>query len=172
MLRKACLLLYYALAVHLPESDRPMSFGAKRLRRFLAVRIFPRTGSGINVEKGAYFGSGKEIEIGDNSGIGIGARVQGPLVIGRDVMMGPEVMIYTKNHRIDRTDIPMIRQGETEPEPVVIGDDVWIGARAIILPGVSIGQGAVVAAGAVVAKDVPPYAVVGGVPAKVLKERR
>jgi len=86
-------------------------------------------------------------------------------------MMGPDVMIYTQNHRFDRIDIPMIEQGNTEPKPVVIEDDVWIAARSIILPGVTIGKGAVIAAGAVVTKDVPPYTVVGGVPARKIKLR-
>ena len=67
--------------------------------------------------------------------------------------------------------IPMMEQGSTEPAPVVIGDDVWIGRRAIIMPGVRIGNGCVIGAGAVVTKDVPPYCVVGGVPAKIIKKR-
>lgn len=86
-------------------------------------------------------------------------------------MMGPEVTILTHTHRIDRTDIPMGQQGSMVSE-VVIGDDVWIGMRAIILPGVRIGSGAVIGAGAVVTKDVPDYAVVGGVPARVIRYRK
>lgn len=62
-------------------------------------------------------------------------------------------------------------QGDSEPKPIVIGDDVWIGARSIILKGVHIGKGAVIAAGAVVSRDVPEYAIVGGVPARVIKYR-
>ena len=87
-------------------------------------------------------------------------------------MMGPDVMIYTKNHNTERTDIPMIEQGNTQPRKVTIGDDVWIGARAIILPGVTIGQGSIVAAGSVVTKDVEPFSVVGGNPARVIKVRK
>lgn len=86
-------------------------------------------------------------------------------------MMGPEVTILTHTHRIDRTDIPMGQQGSMVCE-VVIGDDVWIGMRSIILPGVRIGSGAVIGAGAVVTKDVPNYAVVGGVPARVIRYRK
>ncbi len=171
MIRKICLLLYYALAVHLPESDRPFSFGAKKVRGLLVKRIFKKTGRNINVEKGVYFGNGNGIEIDDNAGIGIRARIQGPLKIGKNVMMGPEVFVYTRNHRIDRIDIPMIQQGETKPKPVVIEEDVWIGARCIILPGVTLGKGSVVAAGSVVTRDVRPYTVVGGVPARLLRER-
>lgn len=97
--------------------------------------------------------------------------MHGPLRIGDNVMMGPEVTILTHTHRIDRTDIPMGKQGSMVSE-VIIGDDVWIGMRAIILPGVRIGSGVVIGAGAVVTKDVPDYAVVGGVPARVIRYRK
>lgn len=86
-------------------------------------------------------------------------------------MMGPDVIIITGNHEFNRIDIPMRDQGETRPESVVIDDDVWIGTRSIILPGVHIEKGAIIGAGAVVTKDVPEYAVVGGNPAKVIKYR-
>lgn len=86
-------------------------------------------------------------------------------------MMGPDVAILTHTHRINRTDIPMGQQGSLVKE-VIIGDDVWIGMRSIIMPGVRVGNGAVIGAGAVVTKDVPDYAIVGGVPAKVLKYRK
>lgn len=86
-------------------------------------------------------------------------------------MMGPDVMIFHGDHEMSRRDIPMRLQGDSVSKPVVIGDDVWIGARSIILKGVHIGKGAVIAAGAVVTKDVPEYAIVGGVPAKVIKYR-
>jgi maltose O-acetyltransferase len=85
--------------------------------------------------------------------------------------MGPEVVIRTNNHRFDRTDIPMRIQGFSEEKPVFIGDDVWIGQRAIILPGVRVGDHAIVGAGAVVTKDVPKGAIVGGNPARVLRMR-
>ena len=87
-------------------------------------------------------------------------------------MMGPECMIYTSNHGMDRTDIPMWKQQSTEVEPVVIGNDVWIGARVIILPGVHIGDGCVIGAGSVVTKDVEEYTVVAGNPAKFIRKRK
>ena len=86
-------------------------------------------------------------------------------------MMGTDVTVITRNHRFDRIDIPMMRQGFEEEKPVYIGDDVWIGDRVIILPGVHVGNGCVIAAGSVVTKDVAPYTVVGGVPAHFIKER-
>lgn len=165
-----CLFLYYLFARHLPGSDLPYSFGSKQIRRFLCKRIFKSAGKNINIEHGVFFASGRDIEIGDNSGLGLNARVTGPLKIGNDVMMGPDVMIFTQNHETSRLDIPMRLQ--TAPKKgVVIEDDVWIAARVIILPGVTIHKGAIIGAGAIVTKDVPEYAVVGGNPARVIKYR-
>ncbi len=87
-------------------------------------------------------------------------------------MMGPDVVIFTMNHRADRTDIHMGAQGMTEKRKVIIGNDVWIGQRVMIMPGVTIGDGCIIAAGAVVTKDIPPYSIAGGVPARVLKSRK
>ena len=85
--------------------------------------------------------------------------------------MGTDVTIITRNHRFDRTDIPMMEQGFEEERPVYIGNDVWIGDRALILPGVHIGDGSIIAAGAVVTKDVSPYSIVAGVPARKIRDR-
>lgn len=163
-------MFYYFFARHLPSSSAPYSLGARKIRMFFCRRIFKKAGKNLDIEHGAFFGSGEEIEIGDNSGLGLNCRVNGPLKIGRDVMMGPDVMIFTQNHANDRLDIPMNLQ--TAPKvPVEIGDDVWIAARVIILPGIKVGNGAIIGAGAVVTKDVPEYAVVGGNPARILKYR-
>lgn len=167
-----CLVLYYGIAKKMPESDSRISFGAKGFRAMLCKGIFESVGEGINIEKNVFFGKGVDITIGDKSGLGLNARVQGPLHIGKDVMMGPDVMIYTRNHETSSLDRPMNQQGVTNPQKVVIEDDVWIGARAIILPGVTIGNGSIIAAGSVVTKDVKPYEIVGGVPAKLIKNRK
>ncbi len=86
-------------------------------------------------------------------------------------MMGPEVHIYATSHGYTDTGRPMRLQGYTPPRPVVIEDDVWIGTRAIILPGVRVGAGSIIGAGAVVTKSVPPYSIVAGNPARVVKSR-
>ena len=85
--------------------------------------------------------------------------------------MGTDVTIITRNHRFDRTDIPMMEQGFEEERPVYIGNDVWIGDRVLILPGVHIGDGSIIAAGAVVTKDVPLYSIAAGVPARKIRDR-
>ena len=86
-------------------------------------------------------------------------------------MMGPDVMIFALGHETARTDIPMIDQGFIAPKPVAIHDDVWIGARVIILPGVTIGRGSVLGAGAVITREVPEYCIVAGNPAKIVGRR-
>jgi len=165
------LIVYYSFAKHLPSSAHKFGLWALPVRRFICRRIFKYAGKNINVEKGAYFGDGSEIEIGNYSGIGVNCMICGPVKIGNDVMIGPDVIILTQNHKFDRFNIPMWQQGLYSPEPVVISDDVWIGARVIILPGIHIGNGAIVGAGAVVTKDVAEYAIAGGNPAKVIKFR-
>jgi len=94
-------------------------------------------------------------------------RANGGLRIGSRVMIASHVVITTRSHPID-----LPRYAITEDAPIDIGDDVWIGAGAVILPGVSIGAGAVVAAGAVVSESVAPYTVVAGVPARVIRQVR
>lgn len=90
-----------------------------------------------------------------------------PIQIGENVSIGPQAMIITGAHHVgDESN----RCSELEPKAIMIGDGVWLGARCIVLPGVSIGRGAVVAAGAVVTKDVPNNTMVAGVPARVIKE--
>lgn len=165
--------LYYAVLKHLPATDNhlPIRNLVRKMRSICAGVLFDYRGKNINVEKGADFGTGAGISIGNNSNLGINCKVRGPLTIGEDVMMGPNVIIITSSHRHDDVNTHMIFQGNTPPEPVIIEDDCWIGFNVIILPGVKIGKGSIVAAGAVVTKSFPPYSVIGGVPAKVIKSR-
>jgi maltose O-acetyltransferase len=163
-------LLYYLVARHLPRSDFSYSFGAKHIRYWICKHLFLKCGKNVNIEHGADIGTGRHIEIGDNSGIGINCVVK-RATIGNDVMIGPDVVFITQNHKYDRLDIPMWRQGYDVGKPIVVEDDVWIGARVIILPGHRIGKGSILAAGAVVTHDVPEYAIVGGNPARIIKYR-
>lgn len=165
--KKILYLLYNITAKHLPKSGHMKI--AKKFRYFWAKRIVSFCGKNVNIEKNASFTP--ELKIGENSGVGINCEMNGNIAIGDNVMMGPEVVIYTTRHNTDRCDIIMIEQGMKEPLPVKIGNDVWIGRRVIILPGVTIGDGCVIGAGAVVTKDVPSYSVVAGVPAKIVKRR-
>ncbi|QHO90665.1 acetyltransferase [Actinomyces sp. 432] len=110
---------------------------------------------------------GRNIHIGRNVFINAGCcfQDQGGITIGDRVLIGHRVVLATLNHAE-----PVAERGTLLPAPISIGDDVWIGAGAVVCPGVSIGAGAIVAAGAVVTRDVPAGVVVGGVPARVLRE--
>lgn len=162
--------ILYLFAAHLPASFFWIDIGQKQIRALCGKLILAKCGRNVNIEKQAEFPS--SVELGDNSGIGIRAQLNGKVVIGKNVMMGPDVCIFARNHAYSRTDITMDRQGFAPEKPVIIEDDVWIGAKVIILPGVHIGTGAVIGAGAVVTKNVPDYAVVGGNPAHIIKMRK
>jgi acetyltransferase-like isoleucine patch superfamily enzyme len=158
-----------------------LGFAERFKRRFLMALYRPLFGSyGREFwfdPAGDYsFGN---IFVGDNVFLGrrpFLSATRAKIVIGNKVMFGPEVSIQGGNHR---TSLPGrfmadVKDDEKLPENdlgVVIEDDVWIGTRAILLHGVTVGRGAIVGAGAVVTKSVPPYAIVGGVPARVLKWR-
>lgn len=166
------LILYYGFAIYLPKSNRPYAFGLTKPIRYLVCKnIFEFCGKNVNIERCAYFGDGKGIFIGNNSGIGVNCKIQRNVKIGNYVMMGEDVIIITNTHKFDDCNIPMAMQG-FENLPVTIGDDVWIGSRVMILPGVKIGKGSIIGAGAVVSKDVPEYSIVGGVPAKLIRSRK
>lgn len=171
---KYLLLFFYLFFLkYLPATDNSIAVlrFVRILRSAVGKRILEGWGKNVNIEKGADFGTGSGIFLGNNSGLGINCKVRGPLVIGNNVMMGPDVLIFTSNHETKRTDIPMNKQGFSRLKQVTICDDVWIGARVIILPGVTIGEGSIIGAGAVVTKNIPPYSIAGGIPAKVLKSR-
>lgn len=162
-------LLYHPLAKHLPASYSSLHLGQKQLRAFCGRLMLAKCGTDVNIEPNATFSN--RVTLGDYSGIGSNAKIYGECHIGNYVMMGQDVTIITRNHAFDRTDIPMMQQGFDAERPVTIDDDVWIGDRVLILAGVHIGKGAIIGAGAVVTKDVPPYAIVGGNPAHIIRMR-
>ncbi len=168
--RKIGAVIYYTIGKHLPESSSGIKIGQRAFRAFCGKLMLKSCGKRVNIEHGAVFSA--RTALGDYSGIGVNARINGTCTIGDYVMMGADVTVITHNHAFDRTDIPMMHQGFEEERPVVIGNDVWIGDKVTILPGVNIGDGSIIGAGAVVTHDVPPYAIVGGVPAKVIRMRK
>lgn len=113
------------------------------------------------------------IRAGSGLSINTGALLdgRGGILIGDDVLIGPYVVINSSEHAHKQLDVPMTSVDHIMA-PVRIGNDVWIGANAVVTGGIEIGDGAVIAAGAVVTRDVPPYAIVGGVPATVIGDRR
>lgn len=164
------LVLYHGLARHLPASTMPFGSLWRKFRCWVCRPLFVYCGENVNIERGASIGL-RTVSIGSNSGIGINASVGDSTHIGSNVMMGPEVLILTQNHQTSRLDLPMVQQGFGPVTPVHIENDVWIGARAIILPGVRIGAGSVIGAGAVVSRNVSPAAIVVGNPARTVRYR-
>lgn len=165
------LVVYYTLANKLPNNNKYINWGV-RIRRFLINNIFFTVGKNVNIARNVYFGRGDKLSIGNNSGIGEGTYITllDKVIIGNDVMISPQVMILTGGHKTNDVDVLLRKQPQLKA-PVIIEDNVWIGSRAILLPGIRISTGSVIAAGAVVTKDVPPFSISGGVPAKVIKYR-
>lgn len=164
--------LYTLIGTHLPSAHCRIRFIGKFSKWFRGLcgkMILAKCGSNVNIYPKAEFSS--KVELGNNSDIGLRNRINGKVVIGDDVIMAPDVAIYTTNHNTQRIDIPIKYQGITEEKPVVIGDGTWVCSRVIILPGVTIGKDCVIAAGAVVTKDIPDYSVAAGNPAVVVKNR-
>ena len=173
-MKKVYLILYYIVAQHFPKSTTPLVGKLSKLfRRFLCSRIFAKAGKKLVVEKGVYFGNGKDIEVGFEVGFGKNFQCRNvKLTVGDYLMMGEDVLFQGGKHNFDTIEIPMGHQGGGGKTELIIGNDVWIGARVIVLPGCKkIGTGVIIGAGSVVTKDIPDYAIVGGNPAKILKTR-
>jgi acetyltransferase-like isoleucine patch superfamily enzyme len=126
------------------------------------------------LSRGCYLvaGTGVEIVLGPQTYLGHRCLLygHGGIRVWRDVLLANDVQLICGNHTFARRDVP-IRAQPTEERPIVIEDDVWLGASAIILGGVTVGQGSVVAAGAVVTHSLPPYSIARGVPAQIVGER-
>lgn len=141
-------------------------------RRFFYRLGGVKIGRGSAIHMGARFYNPWNIKIGKDSIVGEGVVLdgRGKLIIGDHVDIATEVMIYNAEHDVNAEHFAAVES--VTLEPVIIEDYVFIGARAIILPGVTVKKGAVVGAGAVVTKDVPAFTIVGGVPAKPIGERK
>ncbi|MBI9041327.1 DapH/DapD/GlmU-related protein [Lutibacter sp.] len=168
IIRKILYFFYISLFRFTAEIYRPYAIISPQLRQLLVKGFLNKCGKNVRVKRNADVSM--FMELGNYSELGTNCIIQSNTKIGDYVIMGPDVKIYTKNHGYSSLDIPIALQANEEKE-VVIGNDVWLGANVILTPGVNIGNHVIIAAGSVVTKDVPNYAIVGGVPAKVLKYR-
>jgi maltose O-acetyltransferase len=163
--------LYYLIVSHLPHSRYSILFNRIRvwyLRRILKIM---EGGEKTYFEHHIFIGGPGKVRFGRSCQINENTFIE-EADIGDFVMVAPNVAILSSTHNHDRTDIPMIFQGETTGRKVVIEDDVWLGRNVLVMPGVRIGKGSIVAAGAVVTRDIPMYSIVGGVPARIIRDRR
>jgi acetyltransferase-like isoleucine patch superfamily enzyme len=143
-------------------------FPSQKVRLFMLRKIYrAKISSGAVIYMGFEIRTPARLSISKNTIIGHNAVLdaRGGLRIGSNVNLSSEVMIWTAQHDHRCADFGVIEK------PVVLGDYAWLGPRTIVLPGVTVGEGAVVAAGAVVTKDIPPYAIVAGIPAKIIGQR-
>lgn len=170
----------------------PSDLGGKFVRRQIYSRYWGH--KNFSVGDGVFISGIRKMQIGESctisSNVKLSCEGEGKIIIGKNFycnfncyfssrnssitvgdncLFGPDVYLVNTNHGAGRTDL--IRSQSEVAAPIVIEDDVWIGAKAVILPNVTIGKGAIVAAGSVVNRDVAPYTIVGGVPAKYIKQR-
>ncbi len=165
-LEHACFWTVYGLVKYLPPP----------IGDFLRVVVLRMFGSRVGCWKfreGVTIWSPRGLQIGKHSSVNEWVYIQalGGVEIGNGVRIAARASLLSVNHVFDNPEIPIYQQG-LDLDKIVVDDDVWIGMNSVILAGVKIGKGAIIAAGAVVTKDVPEFAIVGGTPAKVLRYRK
>jgi acetyltransferase-like isoleucine patch superfamily enzyme len=134
--------------------------------------MFKKLGKSVMIDYQTYFRYPRKISIGSNVSINRGTKIfasyhykEAEIIIGNDISIGPEVVIFSAGHDHQFINLPDIAK------TIKINDCVWIGGRSVILPGVEIGEGAVIGAGSIVTKNIPPYTIAAGNPAKAIKPR-
>jgi maltose O-acetyltransferase len=168
LVKLCCLVLYYGIARHLPEHSDPRGALWKKFRAATVRPLLRHAGKEIIINAGVHFGNGSNLSMGDYSSLGLNARVIGEVHMGNHVGSAQEVFLCAYNREFKGLDKPMMFQGKRPDQPIIIEDDVILLARCIILAGVRIHTGAAIGAAAVVTRDVPPYAIVVGNPARVV----
>ncbi len=169
--RSLALAAYYLFARHLPGAEFPGGERCRRIRTGICRQFIAASGDWFSIGPEVYVADGRYLTLGHGSAIGQGSRVYGA-VIGEGVMIAPGALILKNDHRFDDLERPIGVQGNTEVKLPVIEDWAWIGERVIVLPGRTVGRGAIVGAGSVVTRDVEPYTIVAGNPARVVGDRR
>ena len=170
MFRKIKLVFYYTILYNLPNSRFLNVCSKIRVLYLSKVMNILEYDNGSKIEQGVYVSDCKNISIGINCRINENVFIQGAN-IGDNVLIAPNCSLLSVSHIHKDKEIPIVFQGETDPNPPILKDNVWLGRNVIVLPGVTIGEGAIVAAGAVVNKDVESFSIYGGVPAKLIKKR-
>jgi maltose O-acetyltransferase len=169
--RSLALAAYYLLVQRLPDREFPGGHLMQKLRMVICREFLAASGDWFAIGPRVYIADGRHVTLGYGSTIGQGSRIYGA-VIHEGVMIAPGALLLKNDHRFDDLGSPIGVQGNTEIRLPVIEDWSWIGERAIVLPGRTVGRGAIVGAGAVVTRDVEPFTIVAGNPARVVGDRR
>lgn len=159
--------MFMSIAMGLPRF-RWCCFAKAMYLRCLRARV----GKRVVIYPGVWILTGRNLLIGDDVDIALGVIIttDGGVSIGDRVLIGYRTQVLSSNHIIPEGKARIFDAGHSK-KPVVIESDVWIGAQCVILPGVTIGEGSIIAAGSVVTKDVKPFTIVGGTPAKLIRDR-
>ncbi len=168
-MKKVLYFIYLVFFKNTPEDYRPYALFFPKIRSILVKNYLKKCGKKPRVKSGAEISP--NATLGNYSELGTRCMIQANVHIGDNVIMGPDIKIYSRNHKYDNLDIPIQEQGKNYYN-TFIGNDVWIGANVIVTAGVKIGNHVIVGAGSVVTKDITDYAIVGGVPSKIIKYRK
>lgn len=166
------LFIYYAVLRFLPSSRLTSIFSDLRVWYFKNIlKIMDKGGNPAMIGNNVYIANGKRVSFGTGCRINENVYIEAAK-IGNDVLIAPDVSLLSRKHKFDDLKTPIALQGYHKEKPVVIGNGAWLGRNVTVLSGLKIGEGAVVGAGAVVTKDVAPYAIMGGVPARFIRSRK
>lgn len=169
-LRQLSVLLYYMIGRNLPRSFWPGGRFFSDIRVVLIRLSGCRVGKGCEIESGIDIGLIPKLAIGDRCQINANVSMRN-VNIGNFVLIAPGCVLLDRQHAFSRTDIPIRDQGVHHYQQTVLEDDVWLGQNVIVMPGIHIGRGAIVGAGAVVTNNIPPNGIAVGIPAKVIRYR-
>lgn len=163
------LFLYYGIAKHLPNYSFP---GGQIYNwiRIMCLKQIISIGKNCRIMRNVYVGNGNNIKIGNNCRINENVRLDN-VIIGNHVMIARESILLGKSHQFKEIEFPMEQQGIANTESIVIENDVWLGLRVIVLPGIKICRGSIIGAGAVLTSNTLQYGIYGGVPAKLIRIR-
>ncbi len=163
-------LSYRFIGIYLPHTFWPGGIIFSWLRRIMLMGMGCRIGKNCELEPGIDVGFRPDIIIGNHCQINKNVQIKNA-VIGNFVMIASGCVLLDRMHNSANIAQPMILQGESAKIPPIINDNVWLGQNVIVMPGIEIGEGAIVGAGAVVTSNVKPFTIVGGVPAKLIRKR-
>ncbi len=162
---------YRLIGMNLPHTFWPGGMLFSWCRVLLLKGMGCKIGDDCEIEPGFDVGFRPKIVVGKKCQINKNVQARSA-VIGDYVMIAPGCVLLDRAHNAGKTDTPMVLQGGSEKSPQIIESDVWLGQNVIVMPGIKIGKGSIVGAGSVVTKDVAPYSIVGGVPAKLIRMRK